>query len=445
MLSFASGYSHWLSLLSVYLLSLGINFNYLQRLDVILLVLPDRPSKFLSILFLLTVPSVLKGITKILPRKSFFKYFILWSVTLTIISFLVAKILDVSTPFSVYTRLIEQLVGFICSVCIGYYTFIALIRFPFLFKRILLYSLYLVFFGIGLQIFLLGISSSLDLRLFGITGEPKGLSMFLIPFIFSLFFGQSFKNPSSWLTPGIALLALVFTKSISGYFGLLALALTATLISLPNISKKIVYLWLLMSSFICLVFNNSNLQESVIFRFFKYLQSDKIDGIQEVFTFPFIGSIVVEANELPVLLHFERFPFFIFTGFGLGQESTWCIGYIEQLGGIGFLDSKFDGYINPNSAILANTATYGLLFFILVFVFSIHHYIFIYKQIHDPDQMFILNFVSSNLFLSLIIFKASFPMVAAFTFICLLYSYLKIASVQNRQPLGLIVFSQSGA
>jgi len=444
MSSFASRYSRSIRLLSAYLLFLGINFNYLQRLELIPALLPDRPSKLLSILFLLTVPSVFMGIKKILPRKSFFNYFILWSFVLTIISFLSAKFLDISTPFSVEARLIEQLTGFICAVCIGHYSFIAFIRFPFLLKRILLYSLYLVFVGILIQFLFGGFDTVVSSRLFGMSGEPKGLALFMVPFVFALFLGQSFNKPFTLIILSISLLSMLFTQSATAFWALLLLAIIATLISVHTIHKKLLYLWLLISSLILVIINNSKFYDGIFVRIFNYLEGVKVLGIQETFNFPFIGNIVVEANELPLLLHFENFPLFIFTGLGLGQESTWCIGYIEQLGGIGFLGRDYVGYISPNSALLANIGTYGLIFLVLVFAISIHHFTFIYKKIHDPDRLFALNVVSANLVTSLFVFQTSFPMVAAFTFICLLYSYLRNASDQNNLPLDLLPFGQGG-
>jgi|694.fasta_scaffold07770_15 hypothetical protein len=382
-------------------------------------------------IFIFPLPFVFLKLLKIIYLKKIIFYFILWTLFLTSLSFIISKILDFSPEFSNTERTIRSLGGFILGLVLGYYIFKLNINKSKIIVQAIKTSIFFIFIGIAYQFFFLDNDIISSYRLFGLSGEPKGLGISLVPFIIAAIATSKLKiNDYQIIVIIIAcVVALILTKSFTALLSfvlmILVLIKSEGFLKIKTF-KSLIFLFIIF----IIVFFNFDLKHMLLDRFFLYLNAEYQDGIQSVFNFPIIGELVVEANELPVILFFKDNPFFIITGVGLGQESIFSYNYINQLGGIGFLPKDYAGYISPNSALIANTANFGLVMILLLAIWAIvlAHKL---KDYLVQDKKFIFYFFLSHFLLNLLVFQTSIPLSTSIIVLLSFYFFFKNKKVFN--------------
>jgi len=164
---------------------LGINFEYLSRLGRIPDYLNVDLSKNLLIFLVVGLPFVYKKMFKILKTSQFILFFIYWALSGLLISYTASRALGYSVPFSNDIRTIEQLGGYVMGIVFGFYIYRLVDAKPEMIVRTIHVSVVLVFLGIAYQVMCNGVGSILIDRLYGISGEPKGLALYWVSAEFS--------------------------------------------------------------------------------------------------------------------------------------------------------------------------------------------------------------------------------------------------------------------
>ena len=386
-----------------------IHFGYIDRLyNLEIGIINYINNKLIIYLFIFALPFVILKLFKIIYLNKFIFFFISWIFFSTLLSFIFSKTFSYSSEFSNTQRTVEQLGGFILGLVCGYYISRLNVDKSKIIVKAIKISIFLLFIGVLYQIFFLD-DGMLYGRLHGASGEPKGLGIHLVPFIIAMLarFKLKINDFKKILTILACTALLILTKSSTALlsFGFMILVL----IKIDGLLKiKFYKILIFLFILFIIIFSNSDLKMGLIDRIFIYLNAEYIKGVQSSFTFPIIGEIVVEANELPVILFFKDNPFLIITGVGLGQESIFSNKYIDQFGGIGFFMQDYGGYISPNFALLANTANFGLVMVMLLAIWAIAlaHKLNNYLE---GDKKFIFYFFLSHFLLTLLIFKTSIP------------------------------------
>lgn len=124
-------------------------------------------------------------------------------------------------PFSVSSRAISQSVAIFSALLSGlvlYKVYCFDIDF---FVKALLFGLAICLAGIAYQVYSEGFYQVVTFRLYGFSGEPKHLAMYLVPFIIALFLSKLYSISCRMLLLFLLLIMVVFTKSATGFLALL--------------------------------------------------------------------------------------------------------------------------------------------------------------------------------------------------------------------------------
>ena len=424
--NFRINFFYFIALLIIILF--GVDLSYLVRLgDNVPNFLLIIKTKNLSLIFIIMLPFIYKKLFKIIASNKLILIYFVWVLCLTITSYFVSKLLGYKPRFSNEVRTIEQLGGLILGIVFGYLIFNLIIFKQKLLTRNIKFSIFIVFCGIIYQILFHGYETIFNYRLYGITGEPKGLGLYLAAFISALYFSTKKKNFKEILIILLCIFAMLLSKSATAFIAFIFVFLIY-IISNNNFSirnLKNFFLILLIVIFLVIFFNNIfQFDEMILGRISDYYSGKYVETIQEQLSFPILGSLTVEGNDFPVFYFFKENPLFIFTGIGLGQESIYTFGYVDEFGPFGFMKPYFKGYVTPNFALLVNTANFGLPFVIILFVWG---YQIARKKTDNltTDEKFLFYFFLSHFFISLIIFRREIPLSASI-FILMLFSDLII-------------------
>ena len=408
----------------------GIDLEYIQRQGI----LPkgfNNISKILSYGLILAIPFSLIKILKILKSSKIIWYFTIWVFFSTIISYFITKFLGYEPRFSNEVRTITQLGGFSIGIILGYYLSNLLEQNPKFLKFIIHISIFIVILGIFYQLITQQIIGSpgkkYEGRLFGLSGEPKFLALYIAPYLIAFIISTKRFSFMKFVYVFLLFIAFIFTKSSTAFialFFIIAIFLKVyglkkvKVINFISSSLVVIFLIYLLPDFF-------GLKDVIFGRISNYAQGIYDSDLHEVFTFPLIGTVTVEANEYPVLLYFKDNPYFIFTGIGMGQESILSFGIVDSLeGGSGFLKPGRGGYITPNSSLLQNTANFGLLFIIVLFFWTFNLASKYHKDL-DENQKFIFYFFFSHFVIHLIIFKTYVPISTSLFILLSFFNLLK--------------------
>ena len=396
---------------------IGIDLEYIQRQ----LIIPkgmNNISKVLSLIFILALPFVLNKIFTMLNSSRMIIFFVTWVIVITAISFVVTKILGYQPRFSNEFRTLVQVGGFVIGIVLGYYICKLMEEDPLRLTKVIHFSMLLVFIGIFFQFFgkfFFETSARYQGRLFGLSGEPKFLGMYLVPYMIALVVSTNRYSLGKILVLTSCLIALTFTTSSTAFISLIfMIGLYAKIYGLTKVVTIKYFLLILLLTFIIILMPDYYDYKKIIFgRIYDYFFGMYDIDMQEQFTFPIIGTVTVEANEFPVLLYFRDNPFFIFTGIGLGQESIFSFRYIDEtIGGSGFLKPGRVGYITPNSSLIQSIANYGLIMVTALTIWSIKLATKINKYLKG-NKKFIFYFFFSHFILHLLIFKTKIPITTS--------------------------------
>jgi len=390
---------------------LGINFEYLSRLGRIPDYLNVDLSKNLLIFLVVGLPFVYKKMFKILKTSQFILFFIYWALSGLLISYTASRALGYSVPFSNDIRTIEQLGGYVMGIVFGFYIYRLVDAKPEMIVRTIHVSVVLVFLGIAYQVMCNGVGSILIDRLYGISGEPKGLALYLVPYFFALYASPLKSKNKQWAVLLVSLAATLLTLSATALIALIFVFLLFAMFGGVLKLKSVVVLAFLLA-LIGVISAFPVLSSMLLDRIGYYAGGKYIEGVQALIDLPLIGSVVVEANDFPVAMFFKDNPLLMITGIGLGQESILTHGYIGQFGGVGFLNRDYQGYITPNMALLANTANYGLLmvFALAAWGVRVAPRITIFL---GAREKFIFYFFFSHFMISLLVMRTAVPITTS--------------------------------
>ena len=296
------------------------------------------------------------------------------------------------------------------GIILGYHIFNLFIFRQKLLIRCIHFSILIVLIGIFYQILFHGPESFFMNRLYGITGEPKALGLYFVPYIIALYVSSTHNSFNQFVMLLISICIVLLTKSPTVFIGLMLLILiisnNKTLFRIYN--KKFIITFL-TAIFIITLFNNYfDFYATIVERISLYLNAEHTE-LQAVFSFPIIGAVTVEGNDYPVHYFFGEHPLYIISGIGLGQESIYTFGYVDDFGPFGFVKPYFKGYITPNFALLTSTSNFGLLFVIILFYWG-------FKTLQSrtynltKDEIFLFYFFLSHFFISLLIFRSAVPL-----------------------------------
>ena len=288
---------------------IGIDLEYIQRQ----LIIPkglNNISKVLSLIFILALPFVLNKIFTMLNSSRMIIFFVTWVIIITAISFVITKILGYQPRFSNEVRTLVQVGGFVIGIILGYYIYKLMEEDPLRLTKVIHFSMFLVFIGIFFQFFgkfFFETSARYQGRLFGLSGEPKFLGMYLVPYMIALVVSTNRYSLGKILILTLCLIALILTKSSTAFIALIFMfALYAKIYGLKKIKTIKYFLLVLMFIFIIILMPDYYDFKQVIFgRIYDYFFGMYDIDMQEQFVFPIIGAVTVEANEFPVLLYFS--------------------------------------------------------------------------------------------------------------------------------------------
>jgi hypothetical protein len=396
----------------------GIDLEYIQRQLIIPKTVPNEISKILSLIFILVLPFIYKKILRMLTSSKMILFFVSYTIFITLLSYIISKILGYNPRFSNEYRTIVQIGGLIIGIILGYYISKINEEFP---KTIVLaihLSIFFVFLGIFYQFIgklFFETGARYQGRLFGLSGEPKFLGLYLVPYLIALVVSSSRFSLGKILLIICCITAITLTKSSTAFVALIfMIAIYCRIYGFMKI--KTIYFLMIMLLLILIIFilpDINNIKKFIFVRIQDYYYGVFDIDMQEQFIFPIIGAVTVEANEFPLLLFFKDNPFFIFTGVGLGQESILSFRYIDELeGGSGFLKPGRDGYITPNSALLFNTGNFGLLMIAVLYSWAMNIAKKNNKYLNE-NQKFIFYFFLSHFLIQLLIFKSDISLTTS--------------------------------
>jgi len=391
------------SLFFLYILALGINFQFANRIGMIQSDL-GSPSKTISLCFLLAIPFIGRGLLRFLGDSKLLKVFLMWVVLSTSISFFLTLGTNDLVPFSNVARTVEQMGGIIVGLILGYYALVVTHLKADVLVKYINYSIVLVIFGVAFQLANTGASIP---RLHGLSGEPKGLALFLVPFIIATvaFSRNRFQRNS---VVCLTVIGLLLTQSATGIIALV-LSIVVYVHAIGALkTRSLAISFCTLSILFLTIAVVPELREMTVGRIVAYSSGEYTRGVQMPFTLPLLGTITVEANDFPVAMLLKDNPHFLVTGVGLGQESILSFHYIARFGNIGFLDQDYSGYITPNMALLANISNYGVVAVVLI----ARYLILLSKRLHSRligVDKFIFYFFFTHLFISLLVFRTIIP------------------------------------
>jgi len=349
-------------------------------------------------------------------------FFIVFLLLFSIYGFLVVLNFDASLlPYSKWTRYSYQLLALWCAVCTGYYLAETSISNPTFVKRTLVVSLAVMLFGCLFQLLFIGYSGLSVPRLFGITGEPKALSIMLVAFLLAyITAGNIAVNTRLLLLCLVLVSGVLLTKSSTGIISLLVGFLVFNNLKTKTLAKLLISLLILF-----VIGEVSGLMDHFVSRISNRIYGEAVAGVEQVIQLPLIGAIAFDGNDVPFIrLILDNIGVLAF-GLGPGVNSLYAHEYII-IGETGFIGVDYVGYVIPNFAILSHVTNFGIIITIILLI-SYHK---MYKRIinHDlfVDNKFTLNFFYFLGCTCLYVYEGLLKFIIFYTIIYFCYKRTKV-------------------
>jgi len=327
------------------------------------------------------------------------------------------SVFDADVPFSISNRFYVQISWLFAQIVIGYYSAELIISYHDLAYKYLFYGTIVCIIGVLYQVFFLGEYSG---RLSGINGEPKHLSLYLVPFILCIWF--TVKGDYKIFILQCILVALFLgTGSSTGFLALGVGFIVSTLVYKNKINDLFSPL-ILALLFLYLVISNQALYDVFIQRILSYSQGDYAKYIQTAIALPFIGEITVEGNDAPAIRLLLDNPYLALFGVGYGFDTVFSYPYL-LLFDSGFLTSDYEGYITPNNAIVNNLLNIGFIP-LAIMTYSVLFSFGTIRIMNNKVQHFLYLFFIIHFFINLLVYRTGFSLVISYIVIVIInYHY----------------------
>lgn len=412
-----------------FLLLVGIVFNFLPRIGVsvpTLLVIYDFKTVVLVVALLFFIINI-SELNKLIVLVGFLKVFLPIVIIWTFMSYVFAYITDVYVPFSIDNRVFVQISGLMAEIAMGLMLAYATYFFQDQTYKFALYGLLLVVIGVLWQIMFLGFG--VHPRLYGLSGEAKGLALYVSPFIFPILFYPENKI-RKYSVSLLLILILIGTFSATGSIALLIAVLISLYLYKERINKFMPAL-IAITYFLILLGNDAYLYDRFVGRILNYASADAgLDlSVQSIVNIPLIGSIGVEGNDAPALRLLVDKPFTALFGVGIGMDTVYAYEYLQRFDS-GFLKADYEGYITPNLAVINNLLNYGLLLLIIMTIGVLKALRSVFFAITEKEK-FLLHFFAIHYFISLLVYDAIIPLITSYVFLLALGYLLNARRSQN--------------
>jgi len=328
-----------------------------------------------------------------------------------------------SYPYSIENRLIVQVVALIGQVVAGVLIARVVFLYPRLSFKAILIGFYIAVIGVVFQFLLFG-TGSIMWRLHGIHGEPKGLALFLVPFLVAMIYVRVLSRIQHILLALVALGVVIFTYSSTGYIslfvGVVVLVLLRLIFGLENrirVMAKMLAVVVMFSIVINLPIAGI---EHGVSRIGEYMSGQGGTQNQLYVALGETTGILVEENDFPVIMYLINNLHTSILGVGFGLSTFYAYPYTSP---------ENTSYITPNMAVLNNISNYGLL--IMGFMFLSFMFVFraLLARVSLPQHRFIVYYFSASFLSSMLIYSNRLSFMLSFSFFSILLLYFKRANV----------------
>jgi hypothetical protein len=257
-------------------------------------------------------------------------------------------------------------------------------------------------------------------RLHGLNGEPKGLALYLVPFIIAFFFVPILKTKLKFFLIIFLITVLIFTLSTTGFVSLsICFFISYILFGKTNRFKILLWISILIAATFITIQSSDELTSVIWDRFSARLAGFVDESIQTTFNIPFWGTIGVDANDAPALYWILDNPFVILFGSGYGFDTIFSYKYFNYYQKIGFLNPNYSGYLTPNLAIITNLLNYGILVLLIMTLPILQRTPYYYNSPNRTiKEKFLLVYFTANYISSLVVRPS--PLTLMFYWVILL-------------------------
>jgi hypothetical protein len=407
----------------IFFLFWWVNFEFLYRLDFINfqfdLNLYLIVFLFVTSIFFFKLNFFYLQISKIKNLN----YILIFIIIVSIFS-LFYSALYIDLPFNLFNRFIVQISSLIINLVLSVVFYYFIISYSYITYRVLVIGYSLLFISVIMQISLF---SSISFgRVYGFAGEPKALGIYLVPFLASLYFvGLNHRFLNRFLIL-FCVLILILTLSSTAFISLFfSFFILSYYLQKSNKSK----FYTLFGFFLFFVFIILNIfyfefNEIILGRIVKRFSGEYVLGTQTAINLPFLGNVVVDGNDAPVIRMFLENPILLLPGVGYGFQTVFSYEYLLNYDS-GMLDSFYDGYITPNFALLNHLSNYGIVIFLFIFFNGLKTIKNLMRYINDSSIKFLIIYFSSWFIISSLIYEMTFKIILLFILLKLLEQNFK--------------------
>lgn len=388
----------------LFLLTIGI--DPYSKLILVNFPLHKLVSFILIFLFLINYKQNITIIKNIFKKKSVLTYIVVYTFISMFLSYLISMFFQGSIAINIHQRFWIQVLSLITSIVIGIYFYKYLLKDISFVKSSLLKGLKLVLFFCIMQLILepLGVWPSLFgglFRLNGMSGEPKMLAIFLLPFVVFYLLVDFKKNK---LFSIFMLACMLLTLSTSAFISFILVIFLYFGIRRSFNLKHIVILGILTCIIISSPIFMHAFQQKIINRL---IYEEVLNSESSLVVLPLINlPVVVDGNEASPLVLLLSNPWIVLTGVGYGMETVYSYLYFNDETN-GFLPLSYNGVISPNNSLLRNTLYFGLplLLFMLISIYRTSKRIISNRIYFSNNELFFAVFILSSLVTNFLIFS----------------------------------------
>ncbi len=390
----------------------GFDLGYLVRRGILQESLLTSPGISDTILLAMLALALLRPryIVLSIQRIPSVSVVLLIVILATAIAYIYATITGWYVPFSIEYRLLIQGLSFAGSVVAGVMVGHLCANNPRAAIKALFVGLGVILLGVVWQLYHDGVSGALSNRFHGISGEPKGLALFLVPYIVAFSIVPVVKLKSRLIVLSLCLGTVLFTYSATGLVALIWCFVISTLMfKLVKKPRTLILVAALGFAISYILAASPDLYEKLVDRIFDRAQGEYTDGISVAVEVPVVGAITVDGNDAPVLRFLIHNPLALLTGVGYGFQTVFSYPFLVGYDS-GFLSQDYSGYITPNLAVLNNFPNYGLIPLLLLGVL-------VWRSVHTHSQelpirdRFLMAFFLSHFVISMIAYSLHFSVV----------------------------------
>ena len=409
----------------IYLATFGVTLSYLIRIGLVNSSLGDiDPGKIILLLIFVFFTIYLNVVIPSFRNVPFLKIIVLMIFIVTTCAYFYTQFFEVYVPYSIEKRVIIQALSFFSMLAAAGLISRLIRECPERVYYALLTGLCLVISGVVIQILYQGFFGAISNRFYGISGEPKGLALYLVPFIVAFCLVPIWKIYFRGVSIVILVCVLSLTFSSTGFLSLvISLIVSSFVLQGVQRRRSLVFALIGVVTIFFLATVVENLSSRVVGRIGDRVHGVEKEGITQMVKLPIVGPITVDGNDAPALRWILANPIITISGNGYGLETVFSYPYLIRYGA-GFLNNDYDGYLTPNLAIINNILNYGLVV-LLIMTISVIKAINRYRSVpHLNKTDFIFIFFLSLYFSSLLVYCTAIKIIFSYV-ILMTMSYRK--------------------